>query len=415
MKFYRKNTKVVASLLLIFFVTSIFLLAGCSKKKEEVKEEAAVPVKVMKTAKSNIEDIVTFTGQIEAGDEVKVVGKISGRVKEVNFEIGDYVQAGEPLVILETDELYDQLSQAEATLASAKANLAANESGSLPQQLEQAKSAFEQAEANYFNVKADYERMKALYEADAISRQAFDGMELKYKVAKSQYESAKEQLKLTEERLPKNVEALRAQVAQAQAAVDLIKTNIENSVIKAPVSGMISSKQIQPGEMCQAGAPLGAVVNIDRVKVVINVPEEDINKLKDGQEATVNVDALGNEGRIKSKISIVSPASGASRLFQVKIEMENKDHRLKPGMFANVNVVRGIKENVITIPKDAVLIKKHGNVVYVVKEGKAEERLVKVGVTNGDRVEITEGLKEGETVVTSGQNMLTEGSAVKIL
>lgn len=415
MKFYRKNTKVVASLLLIFFVTSIFLLAGCSKKKEEVKEEAAVPVKVMKIAKSNIEDIVTFTGQIEAGDEVKVVGKISGRVKEVNFEIGDYVQAGEPLVILETDELYDQLSQAEATLASAKANLAANESGSLPQQLEQAKSAFEQAEANYFNVKADYERMKALYEADAISRQAFDGMELKYKVAKSQYESAKEQLKLTEERLPKNVEALRAQVAQAQAAVDLIKTNIENSVIKAPVSGMISSKQIQPGEMCQAGATLGAVVNIDRVKVVINVPEEDINKLKDGQEATVNVDALGNEGRIKSKISIVSPASGASRLFQVKIEMENKDHRLKPGMFANVNVVRGIKENVITIPKDAVLIKKHGNVVYVVKEGKAEERLVKVGVTNGDRVEITEGLKEGETVVTSGQNMLTEGSAVKIL
>jgi multidrug efflux pump subunit AcrA (membrane-fusion protein) len=410
----RKN-KIIASLLLFFFVASIFLLAGCSKKKEEVKEEAAVPVKVMKTAKSNIEDIVTFTGQIEAGDEVKIVSKISGRVKEVNFEIGDYVQAGEPLVILETDELYDQLSQAEATLASAKANLAANESGSLPQQLDQVKSAFEQAEANYLNVKADYERMKALYEADAISKQAFDGMELKYKVAKSQYESAKEQLKLTEERLPKNVEALRAQVAQAQAAVDLIKTNIENSVIKAPVSGMISSKQIQPGEMCQAGATLGAVVNIDRVKVVINVPEEDINKLKDGQEATVNVDALGNEGRIKSKISIVSPASGASRLFQVKIEMENKEHRLKPGMFANVNVVRGIKENVITVPKDAVLIKKHGNVVYVVKEGKAEERLVKVGVTNGDRVEITEGLKEGETVVTSGQNMLTEGSAVKIL
>ncbi|MDN5300865.1 MAG: hypothetical protein PWQ60_379 [Thermoanaerobacteraceae bacterium] len=410
----RKN-KIIASLLLFFFVASIFLLAGCSKKKEEVKEEAAVPVKVMKTAKSNIEDIATFTGQIEAGDEVKIVSKISGRVKEVNFEVGDYVKEGDTLIILETDELYDQLSQAEATLASAKANLAANESGSLPQQLDQVKSAFEQAEANYLNVKADYERMKALYEADAISKQAFDGMELKYKVAKSQYESAKEQLKLTEERLPKNVEALRAQVAQAQAAVDLIKTNIENSVIKAPVSGMISSKQIQPGEMCQAGATLGAVVNIDRVKVVINVPEEDINKLKDGQEATVNVDALGNEGRIKSKISIVSPASGASRLFQVKIEMENKDHRLKPGMFANVNVVRGIKENVITIPKDAVLIKKHGNVVYVVKEGKAEERLVKIGVTNGDRVEITEGLKEGETVVTSGQNMLTEGSAVKIL
>lgn len=428
MKFWRKNTKIIASLFLILFVASIFLLAGCSKKKEEAKNDTAVPVKVMKTKKDKIEDIATFTGQIEAGDEVKIVSKISGRVKEVNFEVGDYVKKGEPLIILETEELYDQLSQAEAglaqakaALASAKANLAANESGALPQQLEQAETAFEQAEANYLNTKADYERMKALYEADAISKQAFDSMELKYKVAKSQYESAKEQLRLTKERLPKNIEALRAQVAQtqaqvaqAQAQVELIKTNIKNSVIRAPISGIISSKQINPGEMCQAGAMLGSIVNVDKVKLVIDVPEDDINKIKDGQEATVNIDALGDEGKIKGKISTISPASGPSRLFKVKIEIENKDHRLKPGMFASVNVVRGIKENVITVPKDAVLIRKHGNVVYVVNEGKAEERLVKIGVTNGDKVEITEGLKEGETVVVSGQNMLMEGSSVKI-
>jgi multidrug efflux pump subunit AcrA (membrane-fusion protein) len=368
----------------------------------------------MEAKKSKIEDIATFTGQIEAGDEVTIVSKISGRVKEVNFEVGDYVKEGEPLVILETDELYVQLSQAEAALASAKANLAANESGTLPQQLDQVKAAFEQAETNYLNTKSDYERIKALYEAGAASKQTLDSMEAKYKVAKSQYESAKEQLRLTEERLPKNIEALRAQVAQAEAQVELIKTNIKNSVIRAPISGMISSKQINPGEMCQAGVTLGSIVNIDKVKVVIDVPEEDINKIREGQEVTVNIDALGDKGKIKGKISIISPASASSRLFKVKIEMENKDYKLKPGMFAKVNIIRDIKENVITIPKDALVIKKHGNVVYVVKEGKAEERLVKIGVTNGDRVEITEGLKEGETVVISGQNMLAEGSAVKI-
>ncbi|MDK2814088.1 MAG: hypothetical protein PWP18_1 [Thermoanaerobacter sp.] len=413
MEFCRKNTKIIALLLLILLVP-IFLLAGCSKKKEEVKKEQAVPVKVMEAKKSKIEDIVTFTGQIEAGDEVKIASKISGRVKEVNFEVGDYVKKGEPLVILETDELYVQLSQAEAALASAKANLAANESGTLPQQLDQVKAAFEQAETNYLNTKSDYERIKALYEAGAASKQTLDSMEAKYKVAKSQYESAKEQLRLTEERLPKNIEALRAQVAQAEAQVELIKTNIKNSVIRAPISGMISSKQINPGEMCQAGVTLGSIVNIDKVKVVIDVPEEDINKIREGQEVTVNIDALGDKGKIKGKISIISPASASSRLFKVKIEMENKDYKLKPGMFAKVNIIRDIKENVITIPKDALVIKKHGNVVYVVKEGKAEERLVKIGVTNGDRVEITEGLKEGETVVISGQNMLAEGSAVKI-
>ncbi|WP_422444848.1 efflux RND transporter periplasmic adaptor subunit [Thermoanaerobacterium sp. DL9XJH110] len=415
MEFCRKN-KITASLLLFFFIASIFFLAGCSKKKqEEIKKESAVPVKVMETKRDRIEDVGIYTGQIDAEDEVKVVSKLSGRVKEVNFEVGDYVKKGDALVILETDELYDQLSQAEATLALARANLAANESGTLPQQLEQAKSAFEQAEDNYLNTKADYERMKALYEANAISRQSFDGMELKYRVAKSQYESAKEQLRLTQERLPKNIEALRAQVAQAQAQVELIKTSIENSVVRAPVSGKISSKQINPGEMCQAGMPLGTIVNIDRVKAVIEVPEEDINRLNIGREATVSVDALGNKGAIKGKISVISPASGANGLFRVEIEIENKDYGLKPGMFAKVNVVRGVKENVITVPKDAVLIKKNGYTVYVVKQGKAEERLVRIGITNGDRVEITEGLKEGETVVTSGQNMLTEGSAVKIL
>ncbi|HHW01857.1 MAG TPA: efflux RND transporter periplasmic adaptor subunit [Thermoanaerobacterales bacterium] len=410
-----KKMKKAILLMVILVCAALMLLAsGCSNKQKEVKEQNAVSVKVMKTARSTIEDVANFTGQIEAKDEVKIVGKISGRVKEVNFDIGDYVNQGDVLVVLETDELNDQLSQAEAALASAKANLSASESG-LAQQLEQARASLEQAEANYTNVKADYERMKALYEADAISKQAFDGAELKYSVAKSQYESAKEQYSLVKQSLPKNIDALKAQVAQAQAAVDLIKTNIANSVIKAPVSGMISSKQIQPGEMCQAGSTLGAVVNIDKVKVVINVPAEDVNRLKDGQEATVSVDALGNDGNFKSKISIVSPASGSSRLFQVKIEIENNDHRLKPGMFASVNVVRGVRENVITIPKDAVVIKKQGNAVYVVKAGKAEERLVKIGVTSKDMVEVAEGLNEGEEVVTSGQNMLAEGTAVKII
>lgn len=410
MKF--KTKKLIIFLTIITVIASI-LITGCTKKEEAVQEEE-VAVEVMETAKGNIDDVAKLSGKIEAEDAVYVLSKISGRVSEVLFEVGDHVVEGQPLVILETNELQAQLAQAEAALAAARANLSANEAGVFPQQVEQVKSAFQQAEANYVNAKADYDRMKALFEADAISKQAFDAMTLKFSVAKTQYESAKEQLRLTEERVPRNIDALRAQVGQAEAAVDLIRTNIDNSVIKAPVSGIISTKMINPGEIAAAGNPLASVVNIDKVKVVIDVAEEEINKVKDGQEVNLSIDALGKEEKIKGVVSIVPPASSPTRLFQVKIDIENSDHRIKPGMFADVDIVTGTKENVIIAPKDAILIKKHGNIAYVVEDGKAVERLIKIGVTNGTQVEVVEGLKAGEKIVVKGQNLLKEGTPVKI-
>lgn len=408
----QKHKKIIC--MVLFIVLSVCLLTGCSLKKSEaepVQSEVAVEVKDVKLA--SIKDITKLTGNIEAEDDVKVTSKIPGRVAEITKEIGDVVQKGEPIVLLETNELQNQLAQAEAALAMAEANLRANEDAALPQKLEQVRAALEQAEANYVNAKADYDRMKALYEEDAISKQVFDGMTLKYQVAKTQYETAQEQFRLTKEGLPKNVEALKAQVKQARSAVDLINTNLENSVIKSPVTGIISAKYVNSGEVIGAGTPMMSVVNIDKVKLVIDVAEEEINKIKDGQEVDIVVGALNNE-KIKGVVTIVPPASNPTRLFQVKIDINNDEHKLKPGMFAEVNVEKGIKENVVVIPKDAILLKKHGNVVFVVKDGKAIERQVKIGISNGENVEIIEGIKPGEKVVVKGQNLLKEGVPVKL-
>lgn len=408
-----KNKKVL-SLFLIVFIAITFIVTGCSLKKEDAQtKEEAVAVETKKIVLGDIDDVTKLSGRIEAEDAVDVVSKIPGKVAEVLCEVGDYVEKGEPLVVLETNELQAQMAQAQAALAAARANLSANESGVLPQQVEQVRASYEQAKANYNNAKADYGRMKALYEADAIAKQAFDGMTLKYEVAKTQYETAKEQLRLTQGRVPKNVETLRAQVAQAEAAVQLIQTNIDNSVIRAPISGEVSMRMVEPGEMAAAGYPLASLVNVDNVKVVIDVSEEEINKVEDGQEAEIKVDALEEEEPMAGIVSIVPPASNPTRLFQVKIDIENPDHKLKPGMFADVDIVTGTRENVVVAPKDSILIKKHGNIAYVVKDGKAEERIVNIGVSNGKNVEITKGLKKGEQLVVKGQNLLKEGTLVK--
>ena len=214
--------------------------------------------------------------------------------------------------------------------------------------------------------------------------------------------------------MPKNIEALKAQVKQAESAVGLIQTNLENSIITSPVTGIISNKLTNDGEVIAAGYPLLTVVNIDTVKVVIDVAEEEINKIKDGQEVDVSVGAVSNE-KIKGIITIVPPASNPTRLFQVKISMNNEDHVLKPGMFAEVEMEKGIKQDVVVLPKDAILLKKHGNVAFMVSEDKAVERMVKLGITNGDSVEILEGINPGDIVVVKGQNMLKEGAVVKLL
>lgn len=401
--------------LFLIICISLITFSGCTKNNKTISEETVVPVKTSKVIRGPIQNVNTITGRIIGDKEINVVGKVSGRVAEVLVDVGDRVKKGDVLVKLETEELMDQLKQAEAALAAAEANLKANESGAIPRQLDQARSAYRQAEANYLNAKNDYERMKALYKEQAISKQDFDSITLKYTVAKTQYESAKEQLRLTEESSVRNIEALRAQVKQAQASVDLIRTNIKNSTITSPIDGIISNRFVDPGEMAAAGSPVVTAVNIDKVKIEINVPEAEINKLSAGQELDVTVEAISDNNTFKGTITNISPAADAqTRLFRVKLLIDNKEHTLKPGMFAQVKLITETKKDALLIPKDAIVMKKEGNIVYVVKDNRVVQRNVKLGITNLGYVEVLEGLSEGEEVVVTGQNLLSEGALVKI-
>ena len=150
-----KQKKLISVMILFLFVTATALTGCKSKTSGDIGEEALVPVEVKEVKLESIKDITKLTGTIEAEDDVKVTAKIPGRVEQVLKDVGDFVQKGEPLIILETKELQNQLAQAEAALAMAQANLSANEDAALPQQLEQVRASLEQAEANYVNAKAD--------------------------------------------------------------------------------------------------------------------------------------------------------------------------------------------------------------------------------------------------------------------
>lgn len=395
---YIKRTAIA----LLFFLITVNLAACGKKDRQPVKtEEHRIPVRIAAAARGDIYEVVKVSGKISPGVEVNVFSKLAGKVESVNFDIGDKVKKGDVLFALDRTDLINQVKQAEAALSMAEANYSSLSGGTLPKQVEQ-------AEANYLNAKDNYERMKALYEEGAVSKQQFESVELQYTVAKSQYES----ISLS---APDNLKAAEAQMKQAQAALELARSQLENAVVTSPVSGIVAMRNINPGEMASPGVPVFTIVNLDRVFVEVNISESIINKVKMGQEVAVRV-ASADNGEFKGIVTNISPAADPmTRAFPAKVELDNADHTLKGGMFAEILLPTDRRENVIIVPQEAVLDMGNEKIVFVIQGDTAYKRSVVVGIKDGTNIEIINGVKEGENVVVSGQNTLRDKAEVFIV
>lgn len=365
-----------------------------------------------------------------------------------------------------------QMAQAEAGLEAIKANLKKIKEGAREEEKEQVEATVEQAKAGLDNAKANYQRMKKLFEQGAISQQTFDGIETQYNVAKAQYEAAKQQLKMVKEGARKeDIQAVEAQVKQAEAGLKLAKqtvetkswkkdiarakaqvkqasaaletaealkeaeswkadiTNAETAVeraqvalelaqkkladatITAPISGIVSQRNVDLGDMVSPKAPAFEVVSMDVVKAMVSVIESDLYKISVGDEAMVNVDALSEP--VKGEVTKISPTlDKKTRNADVEITVQNPEHKLRPGMFAEADVITE-KHTSLLVPTDAVFEEDGEHHLYVVNNGKATLTPVQVGVKNEDKVEIINGVKRGDTVIVSGQIGLPDGAKVQ--
>jgi RND family efflux transporter MFP subunit len=217
----------------------------------------------------------------------------------------------------------------------------------------------------------NYERNQQLYEAGAVSKSQF------------------EQVKFTYENL----------LLQKEAAV-----------ISSPFAGTVASVEAVEGQLAGAGS-LVSVVNSDKLKLQVQVGEANIGRLKKGGEMTVAVPAAGGEYR--GLITSIAPqADSRTRAYPVTLEITNEDKALKGGMYGEVQLVVETREDVVVVPQQAILDQGAKKVVYVVENGQARMKEVRVGLTLGDRAEIIEGLQAGEALVVEGQYGLKDGSPV---
>ncbi|NIM02833.1 efflux RND transporter periplasmic adaptor subunit [bacterium] len=189
--------------------------------------------------------------------------------------------------------------------------------------------------------------------------------------------------------------------------------------VKAPIKGTVIRYYVDIGDSVipQEPMPQEPVVNIaymDRVKIVVNVGEKDIAKLRKGEKVRVSVDAYPGENFLGQVVKVAPAVDPRSRKLKVELEIENKDHRLKPGMFADVEIIYNEHSNVLVVPRIAILEKEGKEILFTVEGSRARLKEVKIGIGDEEKIEIFEGLTEGESVVIEGNYGLTDGAKVEV-
>jgi len=207
----------------------------------------------------------------------------------------------------------------------------------------------------------------------------------------------------------------RAEVRRLQAALALSRERLKDTLIHAPFDGVVSECRVDPGDFVVAGEILVTLFKLSEMEAVITVPDRHMGRIRKGQPAEVMVDAYPDH-RISGRVTFVSPnVEELTRDFLVKAEVSNEENVLKPGAFAVASITVAVRENVPTVPERALVATREGYEVFVVQDGIARQRKVRIGQRQVGRAEVVEGLRTGEVVVTAGHLQLSDGNRVSVV
>jgi len=416
--------KIISAVLL---TTLVFSFSACGKKeKEAVKtsQSTAVAVTVSPAESMTIENNVTYTGEIKAAETTSVSAKVSGAAVTVYKEVGDYVNAGDILLKIDETDYRTQYNSVMASLNQAKAaynaavagyNSAVN--GSAEQAKLQLESALSAAKIEYDNAKTNYDNMKTLYDSGAISKASFDAAKTRLDNATLQLNSAQNNYDLTTgvvlvenaTSAKAQVETANAAVLSAQAGLEAVENSIKNTVVRAPISGYIASRNANKGQMVAPGVEIFSIKSTKTIDAKINVTESIIPFVAVGTKAVIAVKAA-DVSDIEGTVTSVSPTKNlATGMYEVCVAINNDSGVLKDGMFADIKLTLDASVDTLTVLSEAVMEDESGTkYVFVAQGDKAVRKDVKTGIVSEEYTEITEGLSEKEQVIVSGKEYLSE-------
>ncbi len=367
------------------------LLASCGHSPEATKAESAKPavsVRVEPAAASEVPSLYEASGTVRARTSAQISSRVMASVREVRVAVGDRVREGQVLIVLDARDADVRKRVADAAHEEAQSAAA------------EAEQAITSAKANLDLAESTYSRMKDLFDKTSISRQEFDEATARVKMARAGLAMA---------------QSRRAQVTSKIAQADQEKRGAEilqgYSTLTAPFAGVVTEKNVDPGNIAVPGAPLLTVERGGGFRLEANVEESMMRDIRAGQKVHVNLDTLNRE--IESRVSEVVPAvDPISRSVVVKIDLPNVPE-LHGGIFGRAQFETGSKHTLF-VPSQAVGERGQVQWVFVAENGIAHSRIVTTGQRRGDRVEILSGLNEGEKLIAPVPPGLTDGDRIEV-
>jgi HlyD family secretion protein len=411
----------------------LFLLAGAGRFAWS-RLTAPVEVEVRRVQSStqsggvNEPDVILqATGYIVAAHKIQVASKVLGRVAWIGVDKGDKVKEGQVIVRLEDDEYRAQLQQAKGQLANLQARLDELVNGSRPEEIARAQADVEQGKAELVNARLQLDRVKKLVAEGVLSKQALDDAQARFDSQAARVnalDKSFELIRIGPRR--EQVDAVRGQLEQAKGSVAFYTTQLDNTVIKAPVTGTILERAVEKGEFVttsfvgERGAKgyVVSLADLNDLEVELDIPQNDFRRLGPRQRGTVTTDAYPDR-KYEGAITEVSPEANRQKAtVQVKVKVLRPDDYLRPEMNASVAFVaekpaagtaQTTSRPVVIVPASAV----RNGAVFVVVGGKAIRRPIRSSGSNAQGVRIDDGLIGGEDIIVNPPAELKDGDRVK--
>jgi HlyD family secretion protein len=360
----------------------VFVASGCAG-------HSAVAVTTAVATNQELATTIDLSGVLVPTQTADISSQIAGKVTSLGFQVGDAVKAGDVLMQLDTASLNAQLAQAEASLQSAQA--AVGEAGN---QAAVDKISLDSAQKSY-------DRTKALFDAGAASQSALDNATDALDTAQKQYDNA----------AGPALDQAEAAVSTARANINSLDVQLSETTIKSPLDGVLSSRNVNVGEVVSPGVAVMSVVDASSLKLRSTVTQDTLPLLALGQEMDVVIDSFPNRVYQGSVTTLGPIAVSTGEVFPIEVTIKNDGH-LMAGLAAHASA--SVKASGIVVPSSAVVQSSGANYVFVIKDGVASKRLVSTGQGSDKDTLILKGLTAGEVVAVTNTNALADNMPVNM-
>jgi len=373
-------------------------------------------VQVVTVKKETLRRTVTTEAVLFPLQQAAITPKISAPVKTFYIKRGSKVRKGQLLAVLEHNDLAAAAQENKGSYDEAQAAYETTTASALPQEVQKAQLDAQAAQQLLAAQQKIFNSRQELFQQGAMPRKELDQAGVDLTNARNQYEIAKQHLDaLMKVGKQQQLKSAAGQLESAKGKYLGSAAQLGYSEIRSPMDGVVADRPLYPGEMAAAGAPLLTVMDISQVIARAHIPQPEAALLKAGDLATITVP--GEENPIEGKITVVSPALDPnSTTVEVWVQIKNPDQRLKPGTSVQLSMLAQTIPNALVIPVAALLTAQDGttSVMQVSGDDHAHQKNVRVGIRQGDSVQIVEGLQAGDRVVASGAYGLPDKSKIKV-